>query len=194
MYKDPSSLDFSHENFKLRSLALLLQVKEGALQEILLSDNALESLTELNRFTALKVLVASRNALVSGPGMRLSCPKLTRLDLSGNQLQELPPGLGALRCLRKLYLQSNRLQSLPADLCAEVGTGGNCVPVRGGTAPGRCEDGGAGLLSGAHAVRLGRLVRLVIDVLVYESSVSILSMSIDSCPCSSSSSTRIGTE
>ena len=81
-----------------------------------------------------------------------------------------------------------------ADLCAEVGTGGNCVPVRGGTAPGRCEDGGAGLLSGAHAVRLGRLVRLVIDVLVYESSVSILSMSIDSCPFSSSSSTRIGTE
>jgi len=51
--KYPSSLDFSHENFKLRSLALLLQVKEGALQEIMLSDNALQSLTELNRFTAL---------------------------------------------------------------------------------------------------------------------------------------------
>ena len=39
--KYPASLDFSHENFKLRSLALLQQVKETALQEILLSDNEL---------------------------------------------------------------------------------------------------------------------------------------------------------
>ena len=74
-----------------RSLALLLQVKETALQEILLSDNELQSLADLNRFTALKVLVASRNALTSGPGVRLAVHKLTRLDLGGNKLTAIPP-------------------------------------------------------------------------------------------------------
>ena len=118
--KYPSSLDFSHENFKLRSLALLLQVKEGALQEILLSDNALESLTELNRFTALKVLVASRNALVSGPGMRLSCPKLTRLDLSGNQLTAVPP-LQDVPLLQVLNLSRNEISTGWGELQACLG-------------------------------------------------------------------------
>ena len=118
--KYPSSLDFSHENFKLRSLALLLQVKEGALQEILLSDNALESLTELNRFTALKVLVASRNALVSGPGMRLSCPKLTRLDLSGNQLAAVPP-LQDVPLLQVLNLSRNEISTGWGELQACLG-------------------------------------------------------------------------
>ena len=45
-------------------------------------------------------------------------PSLVEVDLSGNLLQTLPSGLGSLRCLRKLYLQYNKLSALPADLCA----------------------------------------------------------------------------
>ena len=118
--KYPSSLDFSHENFRLRSLALLLQIKENALQEILLSDNNLQSLTELNRFTVLKVLVASRNALVSGPGMRLNLHKLTRLDLSGNQLTAVPP-LQDVPLLQVLNLSRNEIGAGWSELQACVG-------------------------------------------------------------------------
>ena len=108
--KYPSSLDFSHENFKLRSLALLLQIKETAVQEIVLSDNELQSLADLNRFTSLKVLVACRNALVSGPGVRLTAHKLTRLDLSGNKLSAVPP-LQDLPLLQVLNLSRNQISA-----------------------------------------------------------------------------------
>ena len=95
----PVRLDFAHERFRLRSLALLSQLKESALQQIDLTDNELQALTELNRFTALKSLIASRNLLCDGPGIRLSLHRLTRLDLGGNQLRELPP-LGDLVLLQ----------------------------------------------------------------------------------------------
>ena len=53
----PVKLDFAHERFRLRSLALLReQLNPNALQEIDLSDNELQSLVELNRFAALKSL------------------------------------------------------------------------------------------------------------------------------------------
>ena len=52
----PVKLDFSHERFQLRSLHLLTRLKDTALQEIDLSDNDLQGLSELNRFAALKVL------------------------------------------------------------------------------------------------------------------------------------------
>ena len=56
----PVKLDFSHERFRLRSLALLTQLKDTALQEIDLSDNELQSLAELSRFSALKTLCAAQ--------------------------------------------------------------------------------------------------------------------------------------
>ena len=87
----PVKLDLAHERFRLRSLSLLMQLKEGALQQIDLTENELQALTELNRFNALKSLVACRNLLCSGPGVRLSLNRLTRLDLGGNQLSEVPP-------------------------------------------------------------------------------------------------------
>ena len=84
----PVRLDFASDRFRLRSLSLLSQLSEAALQEIDLSDNQLRSITELSRFTALRVLVASRNRLEL---VQLALPRLTRLDLSGNQLADLPP-------------------------------------------------------------------------------------------------------
>ena len=87
----PVKLDFAHERFRLRSLALLSQLKDTALQQIDLTGNEIQSLTELNRFTALKSLVACRNLLCSGPGVHLSLHRLTRLYLGGNQLSEFPP-------------------------------------------------------------------------------------------------------
>ena len=89
-------------------------------------EQAQEQAQEQRR-PAVRRLYASRSGLrgLGDPAVTVPCvvvsrwPLLAEVDLSGNQLQELPPGLGALRCLRKLYLQSNRLQSLPADLCAE---------------------------------------------------------------------------
>ena len=87
----PVKLDFSHERFRLRSLSLLSQLKDTALQEIDLSDNELQSLTELNRCSALKTLCARRNSLASGAGVLLTVHRLTRLDLSDNRLTELPP-------------------------------------------------------------------------------------------------------
>ena len=87
----PVKLDFAHERFKLRSLSLLSQLKENALQEIDLSDNELQSLGELNRFTAMKALCARRNSLASGSGVHLTMHRLVRLDVSDNRLIAVPP-------------------------------------------------------------------------------------------------------
>ena len=43
----PVKLDFAHEHFRLRSLSLLMQLKDTVLQEINLSDNELQSVAEL---------------------------------------------------------------------------------------------------------------------------------------------------
>lgn len=104
----PVRLDFTHERFRLRSLALLSRLKDTALQDIDLSDNDLMSLTELNRFAALKSLCARRNSLESGPGVHLTVHRLTRLDVSGNLLGEVPY-LKELPLLQVLNLSRNRI-------------------------------------------------------------------------------------
>ena len=112
--KYPVKLDFSHERFRLRSLSLLTQLKESALQHIDLTDNELQSLAELNRFIALKTLIACRNMLRSGPSVSFCMHRLTRLDLSSNQLSEMPQ-------LKDLVL----LQAATLTPCTRP------VPVRG---------------------------------------------------------------
>ncbi|KAL1529801.1 hypothetical protein AB1Y20_000733 [Prymnesium parvum] len=108
--KYPVRLDFSHERFRLRSLVLLSQLKETALQHIDLSDNELQSLAELNRFVALKTLVACRNMLPSGPAVDLCMHRLTELDLSGNRLFELPQ-LKELVLLQVLNVSRNSIRA-----------------------------------------------------------------------------------
>ena len=107
----PVRLDFAHERFRLRSLSLLITMKETALQEIDLSDNELQSLYELNRFASLKTLCARRNGLVSGPGVQLSTNRLTRLDVSDNRLTEIPP-------LKELSMLQVRRQMWHARHCS----------------------------------------------------------------------------
>lgn len=111
----PVVLDFSHERFRLRSLALLSQLKDTSLQEVDLSDNELQVLSELNRFAALKSLCARRNALESGPGVHLAVHRLTRLDLSDNRLTEVPP-LKELPLLQVLNLCRNRISAAWTNL------------------------------------------------------------------------------
>ena len=43
------------------------------------------------------------------PAVLASLPALEELDLSNNNVQELPPSLGGLKGLKKLYLRSNPL-------------------------------------------------------------------------------------
>ena len=107
----PVKLDFSHEMFRLRSLALLAQLKETALKDVDLTDNELQILAELNRFTALESLIACRNLLCSGPGIHLKLRRLTRLDLSGNQLCVFPP-LGDLPLLQVRAPDDMRMASV----------------------------------------------------------------------------------
>ena len=104
----PTRLDFSHDRFKLRSLALLSLLRESALVEMVLAENELSSLDELNRFHALKILLAPRNTLESVEGVRLSLARLVRLDLNENQLREVPP-LKGVPSLQVLSLSRNRI-------------------------------------------------------------------------------------
>ena len=104
----PVKLDFAHERFRLRSLQLLSQLKDTALQEIDLSDNELQSLSELSRFSALKTLCARRNRLTSGPGVHLTVHRLTRLDVSDNRLREMLP-LKELTLLQVLNVSRNQI-------------------------------------------------------------------------------------
>ena len=67
----PATLDFSHANFKLRDISLLAQVPKGAPQTINLGGNELTSLEEVNRFPALRSLVACANSLQVGGGLIL---------------------------------------------------------------------------------------------------------------------------
>jgi Leucine-rich repeat (LRR) protein len=119
----PAKLDFSHERFRLRSLSLLSMMKESALQEIDLSDNELQSLHELQRFSALKTLSARRNSLISGPGMQFTMHRLSRLDVSDNRLTEVPP-------LKELpLLQVSSAIDRPANPMESVLSSHFCAPV-----------------------------------------------------------------
>ena len=104
----PVRLDFSHERFRLRSISLLLQLRDTALVELDLNDNELKSISELNRFAALKSLTVCRNALESGPGVQLAVHRLMRLDLSGNRLTTVP-SLKELPLLKILNISRNEI-------------------------------------------------------------------------------------
>ena len=116
----PVHLDFSHDRFKLRSLSLLSQLKETALQEIDLTGNDMASLEELNRFASLKSIVAARNLLKASSSVNLAVHRLTRLDVSDNRLSSVPP-LKELPLLQVLNVSHNRIREGWGELTHCVG-------------------------------------------------------------------------
>jgi hypothetical protein len=128
----PSTLDFSSSTFRLHNVALLEAVPRASVQSVDLSGNELTTLELINRFQALRTLVAASNQLQVGGGLVLRLPKLVELDLGSNRLVALPaltemPQLQVLRlarnqiarnwgelsvtanCLRELDVSNNRL-------------------------------------------------------------------------------------
>ena len=108
--RHPVTLDFSGPTFKLRSIAFVKEVREGAPRDVILTSNELTSLAPLNRFSALRTLSAASNSLQVGAGLVLRLPRLQELDLSGNKLVAVPP-LDGLPQLQVLHLQRNQIAS-----------------------------------------------------------------------------------
>lgn len=106
-----------------------------------LSGNALSCLPDdLWRLTQLRVIFCSENQFTELPAVLGLCPQLTMIGfksnqissvpaaalppklrwliLTDNQIQTLPPQLGACSALQKLMLAGNQLQQLPVEIAA----------------------------------------------------------------------------
>lgn len=82
------------------------------------SAEVLYSIAELQN---LKVLHLGMNQIYNFPE-EVVFPTLTELSLSHNQLASLPETIGKFACLQRLYVNDNRLVSVPGDLreCKEL--------------------------------------------------------------------------
>ncbi|CAG8436673.1 9012_t:CDS:10 [Diversispora eburnea] len=89
-----------------------------SLKTLLLGDNRLTAdiFPAVSRFTELKVLNLSFNELDEIPTGGVANPHLSELYLSGNQLSSLPDDIEKLTNLKILHLNGNKLQTLPAEL------------------------------------------------------------------------------
>mmetsp|Transcript_58440 Transcript_58440/g.163713 ORF Transcript_58440/g.163713 Transcript_58440/m.163713 type:complete len:280 (+) Transcript_58440:61-900(+) len=95
----------------------------ASLQKFVLSDNQLGKLpVELSQLGKLKLLQLDGNRLVSAISFPMDVfggalsDALEELDLSGNDLEELPTCVANLRVLQRLNISKNRLTSLPGEL------------------------------------------------------------------------------
>jgi Leucine-rich repeat (LRR) protein len=78
-------------------------------------QNLPTSLETLDKVTDIDL---SQNDLLKVPSLLFSLPNLKRINLSGNQISDLPPDLGDFwKDLESLNLARNRLKSLPNSLC-----------------------------------------------------------------------------
>ncbi|XP_006896502.1 PREDICTED: leucine-rich alpha-2-glycoprotein [Elephantulus edwardii] len=113
---DLQELHLSSNGLRNLSAGFLLPVP--GLQVLDLTGNALTSLPPsfFQASGALRTLVLKENFLEALPGLS-SLRSLKHLDVSGNRLQRLPPGLLVnLTALQILDLSHNRLETLPPDL------------------------------------------------------------------------------
>ncbi|RYG95629.1 hypothetical protein EON65_55690, partial [archaeon] len=106
----------------LRPRTYKLTVSLAHLEVLDLSSNKLGhflSSTLFSHLPALKELIFHHNELAEVDLAALApCKQLSKLDLSCNLLQSLPPSVGTLRSLTELRLQSNRLAQLPREIAS----------------------------------------------------------------------------
>lgn len=116
-YTDASSSSRKDSNFSQR----LATTFSGSLRNLYLADNRLEDdiFRELVHLPELRVLNLSYNELTELPhGLLKRWQFLTELYLSGNELTALPSDdLEETSSLRTLHINANRFQVLPAELC-----------------------------------------------------------------------------
>jgi len=114
---DGSSSSRKDSNFSQR----VANTFAGSLRYLYLADNRLEDdvFRELSLLPELRVLNLSYNELTELPqGLLKRWPFLSELYLSGNELTSLPSDdLEEGSNLRTLHLNANRFQVLPAELC-----------------------------------------------------------------------------
>ena len=89
-----------------------------ALRELFLGDNRLTSdiFAIISKFTELRRLNLSFNDIDDIPNGGVFSQHLVELYLSGNQLSALPDDVERWTSLRVLHVNGNKLKSLPADL------------------------------------------------------------------------------
>ncbi|KAH9076035.1 hypothetical protein Ae201684P_012525 [Aphanomyces euteiches] len=87
-------------------------------QNLNLSDLELLALPpRIMSMSCLRVLNLRSNGLSSLPVEMVDCfPHLEVLNVARNQLTHLPPDIGGLQKLKKLFAQNNQLRSLPMSL------------------------------------------------------------------------------
>ena len=106
-------------NTKLKRLPIELE-KLKKLEHLTVKKNALGGLADVDfsQLPCLRTLNLSRNALTieAIPGNIFSNEELTTLDLSYNQLTEIPEGLLRAKSLLVLNLSHNQLEVLPSQL------------------------------------------------------------------------------
>ncbi|RKP40152.1 hypothetical protein BJ085DRAFT_33863 [Dimargaris cristalligena] len=107
-------LDLSHN--QLTTLPKEIAELKG-LQTVNLTDNLLTDIPEGLFALDLVELRMARNSLTTIPGGHMAtwATSLARLDLSENQLTELPADLGQLSSLTNLNVAKNKLEVLPTD-------------------------------------------------------------------------------
>jgi len=111
LYNLPETLEYSHLDIKdLTGLEYAVNVKKIYLGNNLL-DSA-EKIKPLKNLYNLEVLDLSRNQLTQVPSYLFDMPSLRSLNLSDNMLTELGKIEGE-NVLEELYIENNRLTSLP---------------------------------------------------------------------------------
>ena len=88
----------------------------NALEELDVANNKLSFLPSLIGLSSLKCLDVSFNQLRNIPDSLSYLSKLRRLDLSNNELKTIGSNLVALGNLEELYLDNNNLTDLPTEL------------------------------------------------------------------------------
>lgn len=110
------------ENMHLAQIPADATSRERArmVTRLLLSSNNLTFLGKgFSNFSNLTALIACVNSFVKLPSELAACTTLTELNLSENQISQIPPEspLATLHRLEVLRLSLNKVASLPEDIC-----------------------------------------------------------------------------